>query len=219
MGQADIRALRATKHGAYDSGFMPCDCCASNGGCEHFVPKARCWVEQDMFGKIVLQLTEEFELDTVADKILVERAAMYLVRIMRAEAYEAQKGMSDKSPQLGMFIGRLDNVMRGLFNDLAISRNKRKQFERGEALLVSLDEVVKKFAKAEKAETQPQQEAEEEGEPPKPDIYQQAQEPQVEKKRLVQSPRRALLHKWRREYPKLRQAAKRRTNIGQGQTA
>lgn len=218
MGQANVRALRATKHGAYDAGFALCDRCLSNGGCEHFVPKARCWVEQEMFGKIVLQLTEEFELDTVADKILVERAAMYLVRIMRAEAYEAQKGMTDKSPQLGMFIGRLDNVMRGLFNDLAISRNKRKQFERGEALLVSLDEVVKKFAKAD-AETQPEQEAEEEGEPPEPDIYQQAQESQVEKKRLVQSPRRALLHKWRREYPKLRQVAKRRTSVGQGQTA
>jgi hypothetical protein len=205
MGQANLRALRATKHGAYEAGFLPCDRCASNGSCEHFTPKARCWVEQDVFGKIVLQLTEEFELDSLADKILVERAAMYLVRIMRAEAYEASKGMSDKSAQLGMYIGRLDNVVRGLFNDLAISRGKRMQFERGEALLVSLDEVVKKFAKTEpeREEEQPEQEA---------------PEPQIEKKRLIQSPRRALLRKWRREYPKLRQAARRRTNNGQTQT-
>ena len=206
MDQTNIRALRATKHGAYDAGFMPCDRCTSNGNCPHFTPKARCWMEQDMFGKLVLQLTEEFELDTIADKILVERSAMYLIRIMRAEAYEASKGMTDKSAQLGMYIGRLDNVLRGLFNDLAISRGKRMQFERGEALLVSLDEVVKKFAKTEQ-KTEPEQEEEQ--------PEQEAPEPQIEKKRLIQSPRRALLRKWRREYPKLRQAAKRRTNNGQ----
>jgi hypothetical protein len=204
MDQTNIRALRATKHGAYDSGFMPCDRCPTNGGCEHFTPKARCWIEQDMFGKIVLQLTEEFELDSFADKILVERVGMYLIKIMRAEAYEAQKGMTDKSAQLGFYIGRLDNVLRGLFNDLAISRGKRKQFERGEALLISLDEIVKKFAKTEEKPDQ-------EGEAPEPDIHQQTQ---VEQKRLIQSPRRAILRKWRREYPKLRQAAKRSTNNG-----
>lgn len=205
MDQTNIRALRATKHGAYDSGFMPCDRCPTNGNCTHFTPKARCWIEQDMFVKIVMQLTKEFELDSLADKILVERAAMYLIKIMRAEAYEAQKGMTDKSAQLGFYIGRLDNVLRGLFNDLAISRGKRKQFERGEALLVSLDEIVKKFAKAEEKLAQEEEEA------PEPDIYQQTQ---VEQKRLIQSPRRALLRKWRREYPKLRQAAKRRNNNG-----
>ena len=205
MDQTNIRALRATKHGAYDAGFMPCDRCPTNGNCTHFTPKARCWIEQDMFVKIVMQLTKEFELDTFADKILVERAAMYLIRIMRAESYEASKGMTDKSAQLGMYIGRLDNVLRGLFNDLAISRGKRKQFERGEALLVSLDEVVKKFAKAEQTTVQAEEES------PEPDIH---QENQVEQKRLIQSPRRALLRKWRREYPKLQQAAKRSTNNG-----
>lgn len=204
MDQTNIRALRATKHGAYNAGFMPCDRCPTNGSCEHFTPKARCWIEQDMFDRIVLQLTEEFELDTFADKILVERVGMYLIRIMRAEAYETSKGMNDKSWQLGMYVGRLDNVLRGLFNDLAISRGKRKQFERGEALLMSLDEVVKKFAKA-------GAEPEQEEEPPEPDIHQQTQ---VEPKRLIQTPRRALLRKWRREYPKLRQAAKRSTNNG-----
>ena len=215
MGQANIRALRATKHGAYDTGFMLCERCLSNASCPHFQPKARCLVEQDMFGKLVAQLSEEFELDTIADKILVERAAMYLIRIMRAEAYEAQRGMTDKSGQFGMYIGRLDNVLRGLFNDLAISRNKRMHFERGEALLVSLDEVVKKFAKAEpKADPEePEAEAFELG------ADQEAQEPQVEKKRLKQPPRRALLRKWRREYPKLRQAAKRRPVNGQTQSS
>ena len=202
MDQKNIRALRATKHGAYDSGFMPCDHCPTNGGCEHFTPKARCQIEQEMFSKIVLQLTEEFDLDSFADKILVERVGMYLIKIMRAEAYEASKGMTDKSAQLGMYVGRLDNVLRGMFNDLAISRNKRKHFERGEALLVSLDEIVKKFAKTEEKPDQEEQ-------APEPDSHQQTQ---IEPKRLKQTPKRALLRKWRREYPKLRQAAKRTTN-------
>jgi uncharacterized NAD(P)/FAD-binding protein YdhS len=152
-------------------------------------------MEQEAFGKIVLQLTEEFELDNVADRILVERAAMYLVRIMRAEAYEATKDVTERSAQWGMYISRLDNILRGLFNDLAISRGKRKQFERGEALLVSLDEVLKKFAKAEQ------------------------KVPEAEKRRLVQSPRRALLRKWRREYPKLRQAVRRRADIEQAKNS
>jgi hypothetical protein len=186
--------LSASKHGLHIAGFMLCDRCASNGSCEHFIPKARCWVERETFGKIVLQLTDEFELDSVADRILVERAAMYLIRIMRAEAYEASRDVSEKSVQWGTYITRLDNAVRGLFNDLAISRAKRKQFERGEALLVSLDEVLKKFAKAE-------------------------QEMISEKRRFVQSPRKALLRKWRREYPKLRQAVRRRAKSGQAQNS
>jgi len=187
--------LSAAKHGLFSAGFMLCDRCASNGSCEHFVPKARCWVEREAFGKIVAQLTDEFELDSVADKILVERAAMYLIRIMRAEAYEVVSGVSEKSALWGMHISKLDNTVRNLFNDLAISRGKRKQFERGEALLVSLDEVLKKFAKAEQ------------------------QVADVEKRRLVRSPRWALLRKWRRDYPKLRQAARRRANSGQAKNS
>ena len=157
------------------------------------MPKARCWVEQEAFGKVVLQLTEEFELDSVADRILVERVAMYLIRIMRAEAYEAGMGVTEKSAQWGMYISRLDNTVRGLFNDLAISRGKRKQFERGEALLVSLDEVLKKFAKAEQ------------------------KVPDAEKRRLARLPRMMLWRRWRREYPKLRQAARRRADSGQAE--
>ncbi len=186
--------MSAAKHGLYRAGFMLCDRCISNGSCEHFVPKSQCGLEQEAFGKIISQLTEEFELDSVADKILVERAAMYLIRIMRAEGYEAAEGLTEKSALWGMYIGRLDNTLRGLFNDLAISRSKRKQFERGEALLVSLDEVLKKFAKYEQK-------------PP---------ELEVERKRFVQSPRRQLLRRWQREYPKLRQAAARR-RIANGQ--
>jgi len=169
---------------------MLCDHCSSNGSCEHFTPKARCWIEQEIFGKLVAQLTDEFELDTVVDRILTERAAMYLIRIMRSEAYEAAKPITDKSAMWGMYITRLDNTVRNLFNDLAITRGKRKQYERGEALLVSLDEVLKKFARTEQKH-------------PEADV-------EAGKRRLVQAPRRALLRRWRSEYPQLRQAVQRR---------
>lgn len=185
--------MSASKHGLYRAGFMLCDRCGSNASCQRFTPRGRCWVEQEAFGKIVLQLTEEFELDSVADRILVERAAMYLIRIMRAEAYEAGKGMTEKSAMWGVYISRLDNTVRGLFNDLAISRAKRKQIDSREALLVSLDDVLKKFANNE----------------------QNLLELNVEKKRSQRAllPRIALLRRWQHEYPKLRQVARRRTDV------
>jgi hypothetical protein len=103
-------------------------------------------LEQEEFDKIVSKLVEEFDLDSVADEILVKRAVMQLIRISRAEAYEATVGVGEKSAYWGMYISRLDNSLRGLFNDLAISRGKRLSLERGDALLVSLDEVMRKFA-------------------------------------------------------------------------
>jgi hypothetical protein len=205
MGQTNTRALRAIKHGAYESGFLPCDRCSSNGGCEHFKPKARCQIEQDTFNRIVDQLIEEFELESLPDKILVERAAMYLIRILRAEAFDAGKGISEKGSAVGVYIARLDTVLRGLFSDLAVSRSKRKQLERGESLLVSLDEVVKKFVKAESPK------------PAKPvQVTLEVPALQVERKRLAQNPRRELLQSWQEEYPRLRETARRgRTHHGQ----
>ena len=88
----------------------------------------------------------KYDLDGVVDRILVERAAMYLIRIMRAEAYEASVGLNEKTAYWDTYIGRLDSMLRGLFNDLAISRSKRMKHEKGDALLVSLDEVMQKFA-------------------------------------------------------------------------
>jgi hypothetical protein len=76
---------------------------------------------------------------------------MYLVRIARAEAYEAAVGVAEKSAAWAACSSRLDNTLRRLLNDLALTRLKRKQFEKSEVLLVSVDEVLKKFAKAESA--------------------------------------------------------------------
>jgi hypothetical protein len=45
-----------------------------------------CFLEQEMFNEIVTKLVEEFGLDSLSDKILVQRVAMYLIRIMRYDA-------------------------------------------------------------------------------------------------------------------------------------
>ncbi len=126
---------------------MCCDRCVSNAKCEHFEPGGSCVLEQETFDKCVAEMVEEYDLDGVADKILVERAAMYLIRIMRAEAYEATVGLNEKTAYWDTYIGRLDSMLRGLFNDLAISRGKRMKLEKGDAMLVSLDEVMRKFAR------------------------------------------------------------------------
>jgi hypothetical protein len=90
---------------------------------------------------------EQYELEGVADRILAERAAMYLIRIARAEAYESAVGVTEKSSLWGAYISRLDNTLRGLLSDLAVTRTKRKQFERNGALLVNIDALLKNFAK------------------------------------------------------------------------
>lgn len=135
------------KHGAILQGFMPCDRCISNGKCRRFEAGGFCGLERRSFEKTVSRLTDEFELDSVADRILVERAAMYLVRVVRAEAYEATVGLCEKSAVWGYYISRLDNTLRGLLRDLAVTRSKRMQMEKRDSLLVSVDDLLRKFTR------------------------------------------------------------------------
>lgn len=123
--------------GLFSPSYMMCDRCIVNAKCEPFTPGSECVFAREMFDKIVLELVEEYSLDGFADKIKVERAAMYLIRISRVEAYEAKVGMSEKSAFWGAYVGKLDNIVRGLFSDLAISRGKRMTLGKGEGLLVS----------------------------------------------------------------------------------
>jgi len=185
--------VSALKHGFFRAGFMLCDRCAWNGECKRFRAGGECWFEKRAFKKITSRMVEEFELDCFVDKILVERVAMYLVRIARAEAYETAVGVSDKSVLWGGYISRLDNTLRGLLNDLAVSRVKRKQLEKNEALLVSVDELMKKFAKAEAGSRR---------------------ERRARKRRATVSPRRALLSSWRSDYKKLCLTVRRDEDIG-----
>jgi hypothetical protein len=174
---------------------MLCDRYVSNAECGHFQPKGRCLLEKRAFEKVVSELMGEFELESVADRILVERAAMYLIRIARAEAYESAVGVTESSALWGGYISRLDNTLRGLLNDLALTRVKRRQLEKNEALLVSLDEVIQKFAKA----RTPQR---------------KRVKVEVERQRAAFFQRRALLISWRREYSKLSLTVRRGSDVG-----
>lgn len=184
--------MSALKHGFFRAGFMLCDRCALNVKCEHFKPGGLCLLERKAFENVVSELMEEFGLESVADRILVERAAMYLIRIARAEAYEAAVGVTEKSALWGVYISRLDNTLRGLLNDLAVTRLKRKQLEKDEALLVSVDEVLKKFVRAEA----------------------ELRKGEVEKRRAMLVQGKALLRSWRRERRKLRMNVDRVRNVG-----
>jgi hypothetical protein len=178
---------------------MLCDRCSSNAACEQFVPKSRCQIEREAFDKIVTGLMEEFEMDSLADRILVERSAMYLIRIMRAEAYDAGVGVTEKTAFWGYYIARLDKMLRGLFEDLAISRGKRKQLEKGEAMLVSIDEVIKKFTKT--TQTQPDE------------TETEAANDDLRREDNVGQMRRAIYIRWKHEYPKLKATLRRRKNV------
>lgn len=141
------------KHGAFRVAFMLCDRCSSNGGCSEFVAGGQCVRERRVFVRTVSGFMREYDLEGLADRVLVERVAMYLLRISRAEAFEAGCGDGvERCASLGVYIARLDHVLRGLFRDLAVSRLKRMQLEKGEASLVDVDGLMRRFLKAEKQE-------------------------------------------------------------------
>jgi len=138
--------MNALRHGLWRIGFMLCDRCPINANCEQFTAKSVCTVEKEAFEQLIKELTKHYKLDMVADRILAERAAMYLIKISRVETYEAIKGITQKSLLLGGYITRLDNTLRGLLNDLAVSRLKRKGIEKTEQLMVNIEDILEGLA-------------------------------------------------------------------------
>lgn len=175
---------------------MLCDRCVSNAKCDRFTPGSKCVLEQETFNKVVAELAEKYDLDSVADKILVGRAGMYLIHIMRAEAYEATVGMNEKTAYWGAYIGRMDSMLKGLFNDLAISRGKRMNLEKGDGVLVDFDEILRKLARVEQKDIQ-------------------SQNKDIKMRRFpCFSARSELLTKWENDYVKLRATLKRGKKTG-----
>jgi hypothetical protein len=117
-----------------------------NVNCEQFNPDSACTVEKEAFEQLVKELTKHYKLDAVADRILAERASMYLIKISRVETYEATSGVTQKSLFLGNYITRLDNTLRGFLNDLAVSRLKRKSLEKTEQLMVNIEDILERLA-------------------------------------------------------------------------
>ena len=133
--------MSVLRHGFFARGFMLCDRCVLNGSCDSFEPDGRCSIEKEAYTRVVSQLNEDYLLEGVADEILVRRAAMYLIRIARAEAYEANVGLSDKSMLWGRYVAGLDNSLRSLLRDLAVTRAKRLEKEK-ESLLADVDRLL-----------------------------------------------------------------------------
>jgi len=117
-----------------------------NANCEQFNPNSTCTIEKDAYKQLVKELTKHYKLDAVADRILAERAAMYLIKISRVETYEATSGITQKSLLLSGYITRLDNTLRGFLNDLAVSRLKRKSLEKTEQLMVNIEDILERLA-------------------------------------------------------------------------
>jgi hypothetical protein len=61
------------------------------------MPANECSVEKKGYDLLVSELIRQYNLEGLADEIMVQRLAMYLIRIARAEAYEANVGFSDAS--------------------------------------------------------------------------------------------------------------------------
>ena len=125
---------------------MLCDRCTINANCEQFNPNSVCTIEKEAYEQLVKELTKHYRLDMVADRILAERAAMYLIKISRVETYEALSGVTQKTVILGGYISRLDNTLRNLLNDLAISRYRRKGLEKREQLMVNIEDILERLA-------------------------------------------------------------------------
>lgn len=123
------------KHGFFRAGFMLCDRCVLNARCASFVPAGECSVEGKTFDLIVTELFDQYGLEGLADEILAGRVAMNLIRIARAEAYEANVGFSNASVAWGVFIACLERNMRLFLKDLALLRIERKRVEKDDVLV------------------------------------------------------------------------------------
>lgn len=148
LGRSEC-GLSALKHGFFRVGFMLCDRCVLSAGCERFRPGSECVREREAYDWLVKELIGQYGLEGVADQILVWRAALYLIRIARVETYESAVGVTEKSVLWGSYISRLDNSLRRLLNDLAITRLQRKRLERDEGLMVSVEGLLEKLAQKE----------------------------------------------------------------------
>ena len=143
--------MNALKHGFFRRGFMLCDRCVLSAKCESFVPGGECAVERKAYDFVVSELMGQYGLEGLADEILAGRVAMYLIRIARAEAYEANVGVSDESAVWGKYIAGLDSTLRVLLKDLALTRAERKKLEKG-GVLVDVDQLLNGLAERSRGE-------------------------------------------------------------------
>jgi hypothetical protein len=125
---------------------MLCDRCVLNVKCEFFVPGGECSVEKKAYDEVVSELVGQYGLGGLVDEILVGRVAMYLIRIARAEVYEANVGVSGASVAWGKYVAGLDGVLRVLLKELALTRAERKKVEKSD-VFADVDQLLSSVAK------------------------------------------------------------------------
>jgi len=125
---------------------MLCDRCVLNGKCENFVPGGECAVERSEYEWLGSELVKQYALEGLVDEILVGRVAMYLIRIARAEVYEANVGVSNAPVAWGRDVGDLEKILRGLLKDLALTRSEQKKLEKDD-LMVDFDRLLNDFTR------------------------------------------------------------------------
>ena len=130
---------------------MLCDRCVLNTRCERHVPGGECAVEREGFASVVSELMAQYGLEGLADEILAERVAMYLIRVARAEVYEANVGVSSSSVAWGQYIARLDGTLRVLMRELSLTRASRKSLQRND-VLTDVDELLSVVVRKTRAE-------------------------------------------------------------------
>jgi hypothetical protein len=143
--------LSAVKHGFFCRGLMLCDRCVLCARCEFFVPGGECAVEKKAYEYVVSELVSQYGLSGLADEILVERVAMYLIRIARAEVYEANVGVSSASAAWGKYIAGLDGVLRVLLRELALTRSERNKVAKSD-VFADVDQLLVHVARKSRVE-------------------------------------------------------------------
>ena len=120
--------------------------CSATGACS--TGSVSCWfrggecgVERKAYETIVSELKEQYSLQGLADEILVERVAMYLIRVARAEVYEAHVGVSSASFAWGKYIADLDKMLRVFLRELMLTRASQKSLRRND-VLADVDDLL-----------------------------------------------------------------------------
>lgn len=141
----DVLLMSNLKHGFFKRGFMLCDRCVLNAKCETFVSGKECSAEKQAYDWLSSELIGQYELNGVTDEVLAGRVSMYMIRIVRAEVYEASVGVSEASAVWGRYMGELDKGLRALMRDMALTRSERKETEKYD-VLVDVDQLLNGLA-------------------------------------------------------------------------
>lgn len=144
-GASSLLSGYALKHGFFRRGLMLCDRCVLNAKCVSLAPGGECQIESQAYDWLHSELISQYDLQGLADELMVGRVAMYLIRIVRAEVYEANVGISSASVAWGKYIDTLDRSLRALLKELALTRSAKMRLEKDD-VFVDVDRLLSRLA-------------------------------------------------------------------------